>query len=112
MAEDSVPQIKTKVNPRQEKKRIGRAMNTRSFPAQKELFNSECCGDSKLILKGLDYKDFIVLPFVNENSGIRRLGLVLDSGKVTSVAPKETGLKSAPRGRLSCVMQCRENKSR
>ena len=68
MAEDSVPQIKTKVNPRQEKKRIGRAMNTRSFPAQKELFNSECCGDSKLILKGLDYKDFIVLfVFVTEN---------------------------------------------
>ncbi len=38
------------------------------FLAQKELFNSECCGDSKLILKGLDYKDFIVLfVFVTEN---------------------------------------------
>ena len=68
MAEDSVPQIKTKVNPRQEKKRIGRAKNMKRFLAQKELFNSECCGDSKLILKGLDYKDFIVLfVFVTEN---------------------------------------------
>lgn len=60
MAEDPVPQIKTKVNPRQEKKRIGRAKNMRNFPAQKELFRSGAA-IQKSISNGPDCKLFIVM---------------------------------------------------